>query len=134
MITSKLNKIILILSLFALTQCYKAPFFELSVQVLDQEFNAVPNCSIVIEITDVDNGNVITKEIIEETFVSSTDGSGVAEFSFENKAFVSARACFLSNDSLLTIAACNDGHIYLEENDKKTLTLMIVPGDCSYCF
>ena len=133
MIVSKLNKIILIVGLLILTQCYKEPFFELSVEIIDQDLNPVPNCLITIEITDVDNGNLISEEILEDVFSGTTNSGGSVDFSFENKAFVAVRACFSSEE--LTPTMCKEGHVYLEENEKKTLTLMIQPdGDCSYCF
>ena len=128
MIASKLNKIILILFVFSLTQCYTDPFFELSVEIVDQDLNPVPNTNIVIEATDVDDGTSINGSIIY--FESITNNEGVAKFSFENKAFVSARACINLNDLIL----CKDGHIYLEANTDKTLTLMIEQGECIYCF
>ena len=133
MIVSKLNKIILILGLLLLTQCYKEPFFELSVEVIDQDLNPVPNCLITIEITDVDNGDLISEEILENVFSGMTNSGGSVEFSFENRAFVAARACFSSEEFIQTM--CKEGHVYLEDNEKKTLTLMIqADGDCSYCF
>ena len=128
MIRHKLNKVILIFLALSLTQCYTDPFFELTVEIVDQDLNPVLNANIVIEATDIDDGSSIDGSIIY--FEGITNDSGTAEFSFENKAFISARACLNSNDLVL----CKEGHIYLEANNKKTLTLMIEPGECSYCF
>ena len=128
MIRYKLTKVILIFLALSLTQCYTEPFFELTVEIVDQDLNPVSGTNIVIEATDIDDGSSIDGSIIY--FEATTNNNGTAEFSFENKAFISARACLNSNDLVL----CKDGHIYLEENSKKTLTLMIENGECLYCF
>ena len=57
MILSKLNKILLISFLFLIAQCYKAPFFELTVQTVGQDLNPVSNVVITIEVTDVETGD-----------------------------------------------------------------------------
>ena len=62
MITYKLNKFLVILCLFSLSQCYKAPLFELTIEVINENLEAVPNCSISIEITDVETGEIISKK------------------------------------------------------------------------
>jgi len=126
--THKLNKIIIILFLFCLTQCYQDPFFELTIEVVDQNFNPIPDTSIIIDVTDVENGNPIDGSIIH--FDSFTNEQGIATFSFENKAFVNALACFSSGNILL----CGEGHIYLEANMNKSLTLMLENNECLACF
>ena len=128
MIKDKLNKVILILLAFSVAQCYTDPLFELTVEIVDQDLNPVSNTNIVVEATDIDDGSSIDGSIIY--FEAITNNDGIANFSFENKAFISASACLNSNDVIL----CKDGHIYLEANTPKTLTLMIEPGDCTYCF
>jgi len=128
MIRHKLNKVILIFLALSLTQCYTDPFFELAVEIVDQDLNPVSNTTIIIEATDIDDGTSIDGSIIY--FEAITDNNGVANFSFENKAFISASACLNSNDLIL----CKNGHIYLEANNQKTLTLMIEPAECTYCF
>tara|TARA_B100000902_G_scaffold50725_1_gene57468 strand:+ start:1725 stop:2111 length:387 start_codon:yes stop_codon:yes gene_type:complete len=128
MIKQKLYKIILLFLTFFLTQCYTEPFFTLSVEIVDQNLNPVENTDIVVEATDVDNGNTINGSII--FFEGTTNDQGIAEFDFENKAFVSARACIMLNN----VNMCKEGHVYLEENTNKKLTLMIVEDDCIYCF
>ncbi|MBF24966.1 MAG: hypothetical protein CMP49_00385 [Flavobacteriales bacterium] len=128
MIKQKLYKIILLFVAFSLTQCYTDPFFTLTVEIVDQNLNPVENVNIVIEATDVDNGTTIDGSII--FFEGITNNQGVVEFDFENKAFVSARACITLND----INMCKEGHIYLEANTNKNLTLMIDEGDCIYCY
>ena len=128
MIRHKLNKIVLILLAFSLTQCYTDPFFDLTVEIVNQDLNPVPNTNIVIEATDVDDGSSIDGSIIY--FEATTNDQGIAEFNFENKAFINARACINLDD----ITMCKEGHIYLEANTNKTLTLMIDDGVCDYCF
>jgi len=131
MITYKLNKFLVILCLFSLSQCYKAPLFELTIEVINENLEAVPNCSISIEITDVETGEIISGEIINSEYADVTDNSGVAQFSFENRAFVNVRACLTSID---TPTMCKEGHVYLEENETTKLTLMIEEDICEYCF
>ena len=125
MIRNKLNKIVFIFFLLLIAQCYKSPFFELSVIVVDQKLNPVSNASIIIEVTNVSTGDPINGSMINLS--SNTDDSGQSVFSFENKAFVTVRAC-PSQGGL-----CKEGHVYLEENSTKELTLMLEEGGCSYC-
>ena len=131
MITYKLYKILFIFLLFSFSKCYKAPFFELSVEVINENLEPISNCNVSIEITDLDTGDVISGEILNSEYVDITGENGTAIFSFENKAFVTARACFTANEMS---SMCKQGHVYLEENETKTLTLMIEEGDCAYCF
>ena len=131
MITYKLHKLILVFFLLSFTQCYKAPFFELTVQVINQELEPVPGCDVSIEITDLDSGNIIAGEILNSEYGDVTNDSGIAQFSFENKAFVTARACVILSEMT---AMCKQGHVYLEDNETKSLTLMIEETNCSYCF
>tara|TARA_B100001250_G_scaffold405629_1_gene423405 strand:+ start:39 stop:434 length:396 start_codon:yes stop_codon:yes gene_type:complete len=131
MITHKLHKIILVFLLLSFTQCYKAPFFELTVQVINQELEPVSGCHVSIEITDLDSGDIISGEIINSEYSDVTNDGGIVQFSFENKAFVAARACFVLNEMT---AMCKQGHVYLEDNETKSLTLMIEETNCAYCF
>ena len=135
MITHKLNKFLFIICLFSLSQCYKAPLFELTIEIINGDLEPVPNCSIVIEITDVDTGDIISGEIINNEYADVTDNNGVAQFSFENRAFVNARACLTSmNAQGSPYAMCKEGHVYLEANENTKLTLMIEDEVCEYCF
>jgi len=136
MILSKLNKILLIFFLFLITQCYKTPFFELTVQTVGQDLNPISNVLITIEVTDVETGDHVDGSIIY--LESTTNNSGVAEFSFDKKAFISVKSCIqvvtLTNSGdATTTTMCKSGHVYLEENENKTLTLMVEEGVCSYC-
>ena len=134
MILSKINKTILAISLLFLIQCYQNPFFELTVEVIDQDSNPVSDLLIKIEITDLDNGSLIEDSIIGNYFEESTNNEGKVSFSFENKALVTARVCHEANGSLF----CAEGHSYLEENKKKELKLMLQSSEvehtqCAYC-
>ena len=103
------------------------PFFELTVKVIDQDLNPVNNTLVKIEVIDIENGNLIEGSIIN--LESTTDNQGASIFSFDNKAFITVRACHEAETYM-----CKEGHIYLEENLNKELTLMIEPENCSYCF
>tara|TARA_B100000902_G_C27205093_1_gene861178 strand:+ start:865 stop:1260 length:396 start_codon:yes stop_codon:yes gene_type:complete len=131
MIVSKINKTLLILSLFFLTQCYTEPFFELTIRVLDDNLNPVSNTEVKIEITDIDNGDLVSGSIVKKSGTTGDDGS--VSFSFENKAFVTARACYdlLSSSSTYL---CKESNVYLEENTNKELSLMLQADNCGYCF
>tara|TARA_B000000475_G_C15708510_1_gene329424 strand:- start:140 stop:535 length:396 start_codon:yes stop_codon:yes gene_type:complete len=131
MITHKLYKILFVFFLLTITQCYKAPFFELSVEVINENLEPVANCAVSIEITDLDTGNIISGEILNSEYADMTNDAGTVIFSFENKAFVTARACFLLDEMT---GMCKQGHVYLEDNETKTLTLMIEENNCNYCF
>tara|TARA_B100001113_G_C20989870_1_gene570034 strand:+ start:116 stop:517 length:402 start_codon:yes stop_codon:yes gene_type:complete len=131
MIISKINKTLLILSIFFLTQCYTEPFFELTVRVLDGNLSPVPNTEVKIEIIDVDNGELVSGSIIEQSGITGEDGS--VFFSFENKAFVTARACFNTSYGPSSTYICNESSVYLEEDTNKELSLMLQVGNCEYC-
>ena len=137
MILSKLNRILCVSFLFLIIQCYKTPFFELTVQTVGQDLNPISNVLITVEITDVETGDHVDGSIIY--FESTTNSNGVAEFSFDKKAFVSVKSCIqvipMENltGGVVTTTMCKSGHIYLEENENKTLTLMVEEGVCSYC-
>ena len=131
MIISKINKILLVLSVLFLTQCYTEPFFELTVRVLDGDLNPVPNTEVKIEITDIDNGALVSGSIIQQSGTTGEDGSIL--FSFENKAFVTARACFKMLTETPTYM-CKEGNVYLEDNTNKELSLMLQSSNCEYCF
>tara|TARA_Y100001968_G_scaffold206426_1_gene189630 strand:+ start:202 stop:597 length:396 start_codon:yes stop_codon:yes gene_type:complete len=131
MITYKLHKILFLFFLFSITQCYKTPFFELSVEVINENLEPIPNCVVSIEITDLDTGDIISGQIINSEYGGITNDSGTVLFGFENKAFITARACFVLDDMA---AMCKQGHVYLEENETKTLTLMVEESNCNYCF
>jgi hypothetical protein len=131
MITYKLNKFLLVLSLFSLSQCYKAPLFDLTIEIINENLEPVPNCFISIEITDVETGDIISGEIINSEYTDVTDSGGIAQFTFENRAFVNARACLTSIDNPVM---CKEGHVYLEANENTKLTLMIEEEICEYCF
>ena len=134
MILNKLNKIILLALCIFFTQCYTDPFFELTVKVVGQDFNPISNVMVKIEVTGVDNGEVLPGSIIY--FESTSDNNGNAFFNFENKAFVTARVCLPEDSSIKGqgfVGTCREGHIYLEENTNKELSLMLEEADCNYC-
>ena len=114
MITSKLNKIILILFVFSLAQCYTEPFFELTVEIKDQNSNPISDLMVKIEITDLDDGSLIEESIIGDYFEDTTDENGRVSFSFDNKALITARVCYINEAT--GILSCAQGHSYLEEN------------------
>ena len=132
MIISKIKKIILILPILVLTQCYTDPFFELTVNVVDQNLNPISN-AIVKTVSDTKNDTLL--DYINQSEI--TNGDGKAFFTFENKAFLTVIACYdnsmsgIEGDEFL----CKEGQIYLEENINKNITLML-QGDCDneYCF
>ena len=131
MILTKMHRFILVLSVFFFVQCYTDPFFELTVTVIDSEMNPVPGAIIKIEVVDIDNGTLVEGSVID--LESTTGSSGSSFFSFENKAFVTARACIM-NPTLDTQFFCKEGFIYLEADMNKNLTLMLESDSCLYCF
>lgn len=133
MILAKMNKILIILAMCFLTQCYTEPFFELTVKVVDQNLNPVANVAITIEVVDVENGTELEGAIID--FYTTTNSQGESSFSFDNKAFVTARGCLAGSwDDGLPQYLCKEGQVYLEANLNKELTLMLESSnDCSYC-
>ena len=80
-----------------------------------------------IEVIDIENGNLIDGSIIN--LEATTNNQGESTFSFDNKAFVTVRACHEAETYM-----CKEGHVYLEENLNKELTLMIEQENCLYCF
>ena len=130
MIFSKFTNFLLILCLLMITQCYKAPFFELTVETIGQDLGPIGSASITIEVTDIENGNVVEGSIIYVEGI--TNSEGLVEFDFEKKAFISVTACFESDYSESGFL-CKSGHVYLEENENKTLTLMLEEGGCLDC-
>ena len=133
MIFIKMKKAFFFLSLLFLIQCYTDPFFELTVEVLDQNLNPVSNATVKIEVVDIENGELIDGSLIHFESVTSSDGKAL--FSFDNKAFVTARACLLSPSvpAGSDVYLCKEGHVYLEENINKKLTLMLQSENCSFC-
>ena len=134
MILTKMKKIVLILSLCFLTQCYTEPFFELTVKVVDQETNGVSDVKIKVLVQDIENGEPVEGSTI--LMESTTNDSGQSSFSFDNKAFVTVQCCYEAS-----IMMCKDGAVYLEENVNKDFTLMLEEmnnsddgENCSYCF
>ena len=65
--------------------------FELTVKVVDESLSPVSNSEVKISITDIDNGQLVPGSILSDEGV--TDSEGKISFSFENKAFITARAC-----------------------------------------
>ena len=133
MILAKMNKILIILAMCFLTQCYTEHFFELTVKVVDQNLNPVANVAITIEVVDVENGTELEGAIID--FYTTTNSQGESSFSFDNKAFVTARGCLADSwDDSLPQYLCKEGQVYLEANLNKELTLMLESSnDCNYC-
>jgi len=142
MFMRKFTKLLLILSLFFIAQCYKAPFFELTVKIVDQNFNPVQNVSVEIVAADVDSDNLDgipdsnLTDLDGAKLECTTNGSGECEFSFENKAFITIQACFDSdeNDDFM----CQEAFVYLKEDENIVRELMLVDIEmnaynCSYC-
>jgi len=139
MILNKLNKIILLIVCSLFIQCYTDPFFELTVTVVDQDLNPVSGTEIKVQVSDIDSGIIDTLSHIngEGDFFSITNSEGKAFFNFENKAFISVRACSGQNIEEAGVqvfyGSCREGHVYLEEDTNKDISLMIESGDCGYC-
>ena len=139
MISNKLNKIILLIVCSLFVQCYTDPFFELTVTVVDQNLNPITGAEIKVQVSDIDSGIIDTLSHIngEVDFFSITNTEGKAFFNFENKAFISVRACFGQNveDGGLQVfsGSCREGHIYLEEDTNKEISLMVENSSCGYC-
>lgn len=130
MILTKINKSVLVLFVLILTQCYTEPFFELTVSVVDEDLNPVSGAVIKIEVIDIENGSLVDGSIIDLESTSEADGKSL--FSFENKAFITARVCYeMIIDDVEYL--CKEGHVYLEDNVNKEITLMIQSDDCNYC-
>ncbi len=132
MLIQKLHKLLLIISLLFMAQCYKAPIFELNITIQDQDFNPVANSTVRITITDPETGDIIPNDLDEDSFIEITGTDGSCSFSFEKKAFVTIQACVSSSESNNPFS-CQEAYAYLEENETVSKTLMIVDGDCDYC-
>ncbi len=132
MLMRKLYKLLLIISLFFIAQCYKAPVFELNIAIQDQDFNPVANTSVRITTTDPETGDIIPNDLDEENLMKITGADGTCSFSFEKKAFVTIQACVASSNAN-NLFACQEAYAYLEENETVSKTLMLVDGECDYC-
>ena len=142
MFLRKFHKSLLVLGLFFVAQCYKAPFFDLTIQVKDQNFNPVENVMINIVAADVDSDNLqiipgsnIT-DLEGDKLECQTNGSGECQFSFDKKAFVTIQACFVSNNN--SVFLCQEAFVYLKEDENIVRELMLVSPnmnayECSYC-
>ena len=128
----KLHKVLLILSLFFIAQCYKSPFFELNITIQDQDFNPIANSSVRIIISDPETGGIIPNDLNQEDLTKITGSDGTCSFSFEKKAFVTIQACAEDSD-VSNSFLCQEAHVYLEENEATSKTLMMVSGNCEYC-
>ena len=142
MFLENLYKFLFISVLCFSTQCYKAPFFELTVKVIDQDLAPVENVSIKIVAADVDSDNLTLIQNANLTdldgneLVCETSGSGECQFNFEKKAFVTILACINSNEDNGTM--CQESFVYLEEDKNNLSTIMLVDPEvndysCSYC-
>jgi len=132
MLMRKLHKLLLIISIFFMAQCYKSPVFELNITIQDQGFNPVANSSVRITITDPETGDIIPNDLDEENLIKITGADGACSFSFEKKAFVTIQACSPSSNTN-NLFSCQEAYAYLEENEPVSKTLMMVDGDCDYC-
>ena len=138
MILNILNKIILLIVCSLFMQCYTDPFFELTVTVVDQNLNPIAGTEIKVQASDIDSGVDIDESLIDGDgdFLSYTNSEGKAFFNFENKAFISVRACSQNMDDAgeqVFSGSCREGHVYLEEDANKEISLMIENSNCSYC-
>ena len=132
MLLRKLHKLLFIISLFFIAQCYKAPVFELNITIQDQDFNPVANSSVRITITDPETGDIIPNDLDEENLMKITGADGTCSFSFEKKAFVTIQAC-VSSSNANNLFSCQEAYAYLEENEIVSKTLMLVDSECDYC-
>ena len=132
MIQAKIYKcVIILIATFIFSGCYTEPFFELTVKIVDESLSPVSNSEVKISITDIDNGQLVPGSILSDEGI--TDNEGKVLFSFENKAFITARAC-LDNPSVGSASyLCREGNVYLEEDTNKELTLMLQSSDCEFC-
>jgi len=132
MIQAKIYKcVIILITTFIFSGCYTDPFFELTVKVVDQSLSPVSNSEVKISITDIDNGQLVPGSILSDEGI--TDNEGKVLFSFENKAFITARACFDNSSFGSASYLCREGNVYLEEDTNKELTLMLQSSDCQFC-
>ena len=142
MFLENLCKFLLISILCFSTQCYKAPFFDLTIKVVNQELDPVNDVSIKIVARDVDSDNLDEIENADLTdldgneLVCTTSSSGECQFSFEKKAFVTILACMNSDKN--NAPMCQETHVYLEEDENILSTMMLVNNDandynCNYC-
>ena len=128
----KLHKVLLIFSLFFIAQCYKAPFFDLNITIQDQDFNPVANTSVRIIISDPETGEIIPNDLSQEDLTKITSSDGTCSFSFEKKAFVTIQACVEDSDMSESFL-CQEAHVYLEENETSSKTLMMLSASREYC-
>ena len=142
MFLENLFKFLLISILCFSTQCYKAPFFDLTIKVVNQELDPVNDVSIKIVARDIDSDNLDEIENADLTdldgneLVCTTSSSGECLFSFEKKAFVTILACVNSDKN--NTPMCQETHVYLEEDENILSTMMLVNYDandynCNYC-
>tara|TARA_B100001996_G_C18522969_1_gene539972 strand:- start:102 stop:491 length:390 start_codon:yes stop_codon:yes gene_type:complete len=124
------------------TQCYKAPFFDLTVKVVDQELSPVQGVSVRVVAADIDSDNLDLidganlTDLEGNELVCNTNGSGECQFSFEKKAFVTILACMSSNNN--NNAMCQESYVYLKEDENTLSTIMLVDYavndyNCNYC-
>ena len=132
MIQAKIYKcVIILITTFIFSGCYTDPFFELTVKVVDESLSPVSNSEVKISITDIDNGQLVPGSILSDEGI--TDNEGKVLFSFENKAFITARACFDNSSVGSASYLCREGNVYLEEDTNKELTLMLQSSECQFC-
>lgn len=132
MILAQIYKyVIILITTFIFSSCYTDPFFELTVKVVDESLSPVSNSEVKISITDIDNGQLVPGSILSDEGV--TDNEGKILFSFENKAFITASACFESSLISTVNYLCREGNVYLEEDTNKELTLMLQDSNCVFC-
>ena len=134
MILSKMKKIYILLFLIIFTGCYEEPFFDLTIKVENSVSEPVSGALVNIQIVDIDSNHVIVDQIINESYEGVTDSNGSVTFSFENRALVTARACYSISESYF----CAEGHAYLEENTNTPIRLLlqsdqIENNTCTYC-
>lgn len=132
------NFILLTLICFMIT-CYKAPVFELTVQIKNQDLDPVENVSVKIVISDIDSGEILENtdlsDINGEELNCKTNSAGECFFSFDNKAFVTILACSVSEEDAVM---CQQGYVYIEEDENNIGILMLETPEnddynCNYC-
>ena len=134
MILSKMKKSYILLFLIIFTGCYEEPFFDLTIKVENSVSDPVSGALVNIQIVDIDSNHVIVDQIINESYEGVTGSNGSVIFNFENRALVTARACYSINGSYF----CAEGHAYLEENTNTQIRLLLQSDQiennaCTYC-
>ena len=118
--------VLLFISSLLVTSCYKDPFYNLDVYVVDLNFAPVENANVVVLVRD-DDGQKLPDSIVEK--IGETNSSGVVSFEFENLGLfnIEVEKEILENNSLI----CGSSNISLEENETKSITIQVTEANCN---